>query len=228
MFFKDLFSFFNTPIAYVITSIFLVIAGWFFFSRFFLFGQLDMRLFFEQLPFIYVFIVPLVTMRLLSEEFSTGSYELLLTMPLHIRDIVVGKFLAASVFLFAKLIPTFSYVICLFFLGDLDLGPVIGGYLGSFFLGSAFVSIGIFSSALTKNQIIAAIISVAICFSFFLVDKVLFFFPAKILGPLQYLSADYHFQNIAKGVIDSRDIIYFLSVIAVFLFSAKTVLERNK
>ena len=126
------------------------------------------------------------------------------------------------------LIPTLSYPISISFLGQLDWGPVIGGYIGALLLGGAFSAIGLFASSLTRNQIIAFIIGAAICVSLTLVDKMLFFFPEELLGPMEYLGADFHFQNISKGIIDSRDILYFLSVIFVALYSTHLVmLDRD-
>jgi len=228
IFLKDLNAFIYSPIAYIVTTIFLVVSGWFFFSRFFIAGQVELRLFFGLLPLIYVFFIPAMTTRLFSEEFNVGSYEILLTLPVRTEDVVIGKFFAGLVSVCLMTAPTLAYVISVLFLGDLDFGPVIGGYLGIIFLGGAFVSIGIFASALTRNQIVAFITGVSITFVLFLIDKVLIFFPAKILTPLQYLSADYHFQNIAKGIIDSRDLLYFLSVMVIFNYAAKIVLDKRR
>jgi ABC-2 type transport system permease protein len=164
-------------------------------------------------------------MRLFSEEFNVGSYEILLTMPVTFRQVVVGKFLAAVVFLMAMLTPTLAYPVTVSFFGQLDWGPVFGGYLGAVLLGAAFASVGLFASSLTRNQIIAFIVGMAICFSLTLIDKMLFFLPPSLLGFLQYIGADYHFQNISKGIIDSRDILYFLSVSFVGLYSANLAIQ---
>jgi ABC-2 type transport system permease protein len=216
--------YFVSPIAYIVISIFLLVIGWFFFTTFFLFNQATLRNFFSLLPVIFSFVVPAITMRLFSEELNVGSYEILLTMPVTFQDIIVGKFLASIVFIAAMLIPTLAYPITVSFLGQLDWGPIMGGYVGAILLGAAFSAIGLFASSLTRNQIIAFIIGMALCFSLTLIDKMLFFLPQSILGFLQYLGADFHFNNISKGIIDSRDILYFFSVSFIGLYGTHLAL----
>jgi len=225
---KDFKVYFVSPIAYIVISIFLILCGWFFFSTFFLFDQAEMRSFFALLPVIFSFIVPAVTMRLFSEERNTGSYELLLTLPLSVRDVVLGKFLSALAFVAIMLAPTMSYAVFVSFFGDLDWGPVLGGYLGALLLGAAFASIGLLASSLTRNQIVAFIIGMAVCFVLTLLDKMLFFLPESFLGVLQFLGADYHFQNIARGILDSRDLLYFLSVCFLALYATHLVIQEKK
>ena len=224
---KEFRSYFVSPIAYIVIAIFLLVTGWFFFTTFFLFGQANLRNFFSLLPIIFSFVIPAVTMRLVSEELNIGSYEILLTMPVTFMDVVLGKFLAAVVFVAAMLIPTFSYPITVTALGQLDWGPVVGGYIGAILLGAAFAAIGLFASALTRNQIIAFTLGMAICFSLTLIDKMLFFLPRTLLGILAYLGADYHFQNISKGIIDTRDIVYFLSICFLGLYAAFLALQQK-
>jgi len=222
---KEFRSYFVSPIAYIVISIFLLVTGWFFFATFFMIDQATLRSFFTLLPYIFSFIVPAITMRLFSEELNVGSYEVLLTMPVTFIDIVLGKFLAAVLFIGAMLIPTLSYPICISFLGQLDWGPVAGGYLGALMLGAAYSAIGLFASSLTRNQIIAFIIGVTVCFGLTLVDKLLFIIPTSLVDYFQYVGADFHFQNIAKGVIDTRDILYFLSVSFIGLYCANLVMR---
>jgi ABC-2 type transport system permease protein len=148
-------------------------------------------------------------------------------MPVTFNDVVLGKFLAAVAFVAAMLIPTFAYSVTVAALGQIDWGPVIGGYIGAILLGASFSAIGLFASALTRNQIIAFITAMAICFFLTLIDKMLFFLPQSLLGILAYLGADFHFQNISKGIIDSRDVIYFLSVCFISLFAAHLVLQEK-
>jgi ABC-2 type transport system permease protein len=224
---KEFKSYFVSPIAYIVIAIFLLVTGWFFFATFFLFGQASLRNFFGLLPIIFAFVIPAITMRLLSEELNIGSYEILLTMPVTITDIVIGKFLASVAFVIALLIPTFAYPITVTALGQLDWGPVVGGYIGAILLGTAFSALGLFASALTRNQIIAFIVGMAICFTLTLIDKMLFFLPRSLLGVFSYLGADFHFQNISKGIIDSRDIIYFLSVCFAGLYAAHLALKEK-
>ncbi len=220
-------SYFVSPIAYIVIAIFLLVTGWFFFTTFFLVGQANLRNFFALLPIIFSFVIPAITMRLISEELNIGSYEVLLTMPVTLTDVVVGKFLAAVAFVIALLIPTMAYPVTVMALGQLDWGPVAGGYIGAVLLGAAFSAIGLFASALTRNQIIAFIVAMAVCITLTLIDKMLFFLPRSMLGVLAYLGADFHFQNISKGIIDSRDIIYFLSVGFISLYSAYLVLSEK-
>jgi len=225
IFWKEFMTYFLSPIAYIVISIFLLITGWFFFMVFFLYNQADLRDFFGLLPIIFSFVVPAITMRLFSEEMNIGSYEILLTLPVTSRDVILGKFLASVAFISAMLVPTLAYPITISFIGQLDWGPVAGGYIGAVLLGAAFSAIGLFASSLTRNQIIAFIIGLAICFALTLIDKMLFFLPQSLLGILEYLGADFHFQNISKGIIDTRDILYFFSVSFVGLYGAHLAME---
>ena len=225
---KEFKSYFISPIAYIVISTFLILTGWFFFSTFFLFNQAELRAFFSHLPVTFSFIIPVITMRLFSEELNIGSYELLRTMPVSSMDIVAGKFMAAAAFVTIMLLPTISYGIFISFLGELDPGPWIGGYIGAILLGAAFSAIGLFASSLTRNQIIAFILGMSICFTLTLVDKMLFFLPEIVLNVFQFLGADFHFRNISRGILDSRDILYFLSVCFVMLYSTNLVVQEKK
>lgn len=222
---KEFRTYFESPIAYIVISIFLLVTGWFFFMTFFLYEQADLRSFFALLPIIFPFVVPAITMRLFSEELNIGSYETLLTMPVTFPDVILGKFMASVAFITAMLVPTIAYPITVSFLGQLDWGPVAGGYIGAILLGAAFSAIGLFASSLTRNQIIAFIIGMTICFALALIDKMLFFLPQSLLGIFEYLGADFHFQNISKGIIDSRDILYFLSISFVGLYGTHLAME---
>ena len=224
---KEVKDYFITPIAYIVISIFLLITGWFFFTTFFLYNQADLRQFFNLLPIIFAFVIPAITMKLFAEEVNVGSYEVLITLPVTMNDIIIGKFLAAVVFLAACLIPTLAYPIFITFMGQLDWGPVIAGYAGAILLGGAFAAVGLFASSLTRNQIIAFIVGMVICFALTTIDKMLFFFPQVLLSVIGYLGADYHFQNISKGVIDSRDILYFGSVIFIGLYGAHLAMRSR-
>jgi ABC-2 type transport system permease protein len=168
-----------------------------------------------------------MTMRLFSEELNIGSYELLLTLPVTFHDVVIGKFMAGVAFIACMLVPTIAYPVSVAIMGQLDWGPVIGGYIGAILMGGAFAAIGLFASSLTRNQIIAFIVATAICFSLTMIDKMLFFLPKTLLGIMAYLGADYHFQNISKGIIDSRDIVYFLSVVFLGLYGAYLSMQEK-
>jgi len=224
---KEFQAYFLSPIAYIVIAIFLLVTGWFFFSTFFLLNQASLRNFFGLLPTVFAFVVPAVTMRLFAEELSIGSYETLLTLPVTDPDVIAGKFLASGAFIAAMLAPTLAYPVTVSLLGSLDWGPVAGGYLGALLLGAAFSAIGLLASALTRNQIVAFIVGMAICFGLTLVDQMLFFVPRALLGTLTYLSVDSHFQNIARGVLDTRDIVYFLSLCFIGLYGTSLVLKAK-
>lgn len=225
---KEFKDYFISPIAYIVISLFLIVTGWFFFSTFFIFGRADLRDFFSLLPIMFSFIIPAVTMRLFAEETNVGSYETLLTMPVSFTDIALGKFFASVLFTAAMLVPTLSYPVFISLIGEVDPGPVIGGYIGAVFLGGAYCALGIFASSLTRNQIIAFITGCALCFVLTILDKLLFFMPPAIISIVQFIGASSHFANISKGVIDSRDLLYFLSVIFIFIYSTHVVMhEKN-
>ncbi len=224
---KEFRDYFVSPIAYIVITIFLLVCGWFFFSPFFIYNQANLRNFFNLLPPVFAFVIPAITMRLFAEELNIGSYETLMTLPVTFADVVLGKFLAALCFVAVMLAPTLVYALSVSMLGDLDWGPVIGGFAGALLMAGAFCAIGIFASTLTRNQIIAYIVAMSICFALTIVDRMLFFIPQAALGVIAYLGAGVHFQNIAKGIIDSRDLVYFASVIFIGLYAATLVMDEK-
>jgi ABC-2 type transport system permease protein len=224
---KELLSYFGSPIAYIVITVFLAITGWLFFSTFFLYGQAELRGFFQLLPLMLAFVVPAVTMRLFSEERNTGSFEILMTLPVSLLDIIVGKMLAGTAFVALMLAPTLFYVLSVALVGSLDPGPVVGGYLGALLLGASFSAVGVLASSLTRNQIVAFITGLAICMFLTLIDKFLFFLPAALVNVLEYLGADYHFRNISRGIIDSRDIIYFASIVVLAVVGTRKIMEER-
>lgn len=228
IFAKELRDYFVSPIAYIVICIFLLITGWFFFATFFIMDQASLRAFFSMLPLVFPFVIPAVTMRLFAEELHIGSLEMLLTLPVRLNDVIMGKFLACVAFVTLMMVPTLSYAVWASFMGDLDWGPVAGGFIGAILLGSAYSAIGLFASATTRNQIVAFITGMIICFSLSLVDKMLFFFPAPVLDFLHYLGATSHFENIAKGIVDTRDIVYFLSVIFIALYGSHLLMREKR
>ncbi len=217
---KEFRSYFDSPIAYIFTSVFLVLSGWLFYKNFFLANYASLRILFDLMPWLFLFFVPAVTMRLWSEEKKLGTMELLMTLPLKDSDVVLGKFLASFLFLSITTLLTFPLVISTFALGNPDFGPIIGGYLGAILMGGAYLSIGMFASSLTENQIISFILGVVLCFTLLIIGEnfVLSTMPLSIVPLLQYLSLGAHFDSIGRGVIDTRDLIYYLSVISFFLF----------
>ena len=228
IFIKELRSFFGSPVAYIVIVVFLALLGWFFWNDVFIVNLATLRPLFETTPFLLLFFAPAITMRLISEEKKIGTLELLITKPVSEFEIVAGKFLAGWVLVLIALVPTLSYYISLSALGDLDIGPVIGGYLGLALVAAVYVSIGLFGSSLTENQVVAFIVSFLIVFVFFLLDKILIYMPVGVASVVEFLGTDYHFGNIARGVIDSRDVIYYLSLVAAFLTFSTVSLQRRK
>lgn len=228
MFKKELMSYFNSPIAYIFIGVFLVAGNWLFFKSFFLIGQVSMREYFNLLPWIFLFLSPALTMRLWAEE-KSGTIEFLLTLPVSDWQVVWAKFFGALSFMFIALLLSISLPISLALLGDLELGPVIGSYLGALLLGGSYLALGLFISSLTKNQIIAFVLGFAACFIAFIIgtDFVLIGAPKFIVPLFQFLGLGSHFGNIAKGVIDSKDIIYYGSFIFIFLWLNARVIESR-
>ena len=210
---KELRSFFNSPVAYIVIVVFLAILGWYFTNYLFLMNLSSLRVIFEITPFLLLVFAPAITMRLISEEKKSGTLELLMTRPVREYEIVIGKFLAAWVLYLIALLPTLSYYITISALGTIDLGSVIGGYLGLILVGAVFISISVFASAITENQVVAFIVGFLIVFIFFMSDKLVPFAPGYLATILEYISIDFHFANIARGVIDSRDVLYYISTI---------------
>lgn len=226
---REFSSFFNSAIAYIVLAAFLLVAGWIYFSPLFLTGQASLRGFFSFAPLLFVVFAPAVTMRLIAEERKAGTLELLLTFPVSDWQVVLGKFLAALAMVGVGLAWTLPYAFSVAGLTvpgvSFDWGATMAGYLGLLLMASAFLSLGLWASALSKNQIIGFIVGLIICFGFYIVDKFALLFPDAIAGLLQYLSVDYHFENIARGVIDPRDVLFYLSITVVGL--AMTTLQLS-
>lgn len=214
---RELKSYFSSPIAYIVTGLFVAASGILFFNTFFLANRAELRQFFSLLPVLFSFFIPALTMRMFAEEKKSTSLETLLTLPVTVTDVVTGKFLAAFVSGAILLVPSFFYLITCFIFGSPDAGPVIGEYLGSLFLIACFCAIGLYASSTTKNQIIAFFIAFALCIVLTLLSNFAVFLPAVLVRPVSYLSSTNHFDSICRGIIDSRDIIYFVSVTALFL-----------
>ena len=225
---KELRSYFNSAVAYVVIVVFLAIVGWVYTSSMFLINVASLRLMFEWIPLVFLFVVPAITMRLLAEEKKTGTIELLTTKPLHDWEIVAGKFFAAWMLIALALLPTLIYYITVAFLGDIDNGPVIGGYIGLLLMAGVYIAVGLLASSITENQIVAFIVGLLLMFALFLMDKVLIFVPDFMTSVVEYLGIDFHFSNIARGVIDTRDVVYFLSVLGFSLYLSVVSLGRRK
>ena len=233
---RELASYFSTPLAYVFIVIFLTLIGSFTFylGNFFARGQADLNAFFAFHPWVYILLIPAVTMRLWAEERKTGTIELLMTLPLTTTQAVIGKFFAAWIFIFIALVLTFPIWITVNYLGQPDNGVILAGYVGSLFMSGAYLSIGSCISAITKNQVIAFVIAATVCFIFTMsgVDIVLNFFkvwaPEFLVNTISSMSFLVHFESITKGVLEIRDFLFYLSVIVFWLFLNVVVVEFKK
>ncbi len=233
---RELASYFATPIAYVFILIFLVLSGVFTFymGSFYEREQADLNAFFNFHPWLYLFLVPAISMRLWSEERKSGSIELLLTLPLTRFDAVLGKFLAAWLFTGLALLLTFPMWITVNMLGEPDNGVIFSSYLGSWLMAGGFIAIGSCMSALSKSQVIAFIVSAVVCFLFILagfplvVDLFKGWLPGMFVDAIASLSFLTHFTSISKGVLSLRDVLYFVSVIAVWLAATTVVVELKQ
>ena len=233
---RELAGYFTTPVAYVFIIIFLVLAGatTFFLGNFFERGQADLQPFFNFHPWLYLFLIPALSMRLWAEERRSGTIELFLTLPVTITEAVVGKFLAAWVFTGISLALTFPFWLTVNYLGSPDNGVILAGYLGSFLMAGSFLAIGAAVSAATKNQVIAFVISAAICFVFIASGSPL------VLGPIEQwlpggairfvtsLSFLQHFASIERGVLSLNDLFFFGSIMVLFLFANTALVELRK
>lgn len=225
---RELSSYFSGPIGYIVSVLFLGISGFIFFSTFFLQNRAELRNYFAILPILLSFFVPALTMRLFAEEKRVGSIETLMTLPVTETNVVLGKFLAAFIETLIMLAPTLSFVIAAEIFGEPDYGPIIGGYVGAIFLCASYVAIGLFASSITKNQIIAFFVGFIICIVLTMIDTFLILFPTSIVSALSFLSANVHFSSVSKGIIDSRDLLYFISLAALFFVITVKLQQKAK
>lgn len=213
---KEFNTFFDSLIAYLLLVIFLVLAGiftWLYGNDIFVSGQASLRNFFQLTSLLFLFFIPAITMRMLAEERNTGTIELLLTKAVSDREVILGKFLACLGLVLVALLFTLPYYITVASLGNIDHGATICGYLGLILVSMAYIGIGLFASSITNNQIIAFLLAFVICIFFHFMFGFFSNFTSGFIGSiLQTLSVDYHFQSISRGVIDTKDIIYFLSL----------------
>ncbi|HTF87049.1 MAG TPA: ABC transporter permease subunit [Planctomycetota bacterium] len=233
---RELSGYFATPVAYVFMVIFLLLSGilTFYVGSFYENGQADLQAMFTFQPWLYLFLIPAISMRLWAEERKSGTIELLMTLPVSLAQAVVAKFLAAWVFAGLTLALTFPFWITVNFLGNPDNGVIVASYIGSFLMAGGFLAIGACISASTKNQVIAFVISVALSFLFVLAGfpAVLNFFKPfvgqTVIDGISSLSFLTHFSSITSGVIDLRDLVFFASLIGCFLFANATLVELKK
>lgn len=233
---RELSSYFSTPIAYVFIVIFLMLSGIFTFYLGGLFerGQADLQSFFNYLPWLYLFLVPAISMGMWAEERKSGSIEMLMTLPVSVTQAVIGKFLAAWLFIGIALMLTFPLWVTVNYLGEPDNPVIFAGYVAAFLMAGAYLAIGSCISAITRNQVIAFVIAIMVCFGFILsgfslvLDLFTGWAPQVVVNAISGMSFLTHFNAITKGVIDVRDIIYFVSFIACWLFANIILVEMKK
>jgi ABC-2 type transport system permease protein len=229
---RELRAYFNSPIAYVFLLVFVGAALFTFFNlnAFFSRGRADLRGLFDAIPFLMVLLVPALTMRLWAEERKQGTVEVLLTLPAKEHELVAGKFLASLALLGSGLLLTLALPFTVEALGDLDWGPVIGGYVGALLLGAAYVAVGQFVSATTENQILAFILALVVCLGLYGLGTEAFagLFPDRTSTLLRSLGTGSRFESIARGVIDVRDLVYYLSLTALFLAASVAALRVRR
>ena len=233
---RELASYFATPLAYIFILIFLVLANWFTFylGGFYERGQADLAPFFAFHPWLYLFLIPAISMKLWAEERNSGTIELLMTQPVTLWEAVLGKYLAAWIFTALAVALTFPLWITVNYLGSPDNGAIFAAYIGSLLLAGGFLAVGSCMSALTRNQVVAFILGVVVCFVFLVagLQLVLDVFRSwaaqALVDAIASLSFLTHFESIQKGVIDIRDLLYFGMLIALFLFATSIAIELRK
>jgi ABC-2 type transport system permease protein len=232
---RELKSYFTTPLAYVFLVIFLFFAGYMTFKNgFYEARQADLQMFFMNLPLLFVFMVPSTAMRLWAEERKVGSVELLFTLPVTITQAVLGKFFAAWVFLGIALALTFPMVLTVAYLGDPDGGLIATGYVGSFLMAGGFLAVGCFFSALSKNQVIAFVLSVVACAVLVFagmpttLNYLSSFLPAGLVSAVAGMSLQEHFESMQKGILQFKDLAYFVLLIAGWIAACTIILDERK
>ncbi len=233
---RELFHYFATPVATVFVVIFIALNALaaFQMAQLFEVGQATLTSFFNMQPWLYLFFIPALTMRLWAEERKSGSIELLLTLPISTAQAVIAKFLATWLFAGIALIGTMPLWITINYLGDPDNGVILASYLGSWLMSAGFIAIGQCLSATTRNQVIAFVVSVVVCFVFVfigapaLLEAFTQWLPTRAIDALSALSFSGHFQNIARGVLDLRDVLFFIVMSTAWLLATWAVVERNK
>jgi ABC-2 type transport system permease protein len=233
---KELQQFFSSLTGYITIIVFLLLNGLFLFvfpeSNLFDYGYATLDKFFELAPWILLFLVPAITMRTFADEFRGGTWEILQTRPLTNLDLILGKYTASLIILIFALLPTFFYVFTISRLssGGIDTGGIAGSYAGLFFLAAGFTAIGVFSSSLTSNAVVAFLTGAFACFVFYVAFSAISALPIFQEGTgyvIELLGIDAHYRSISRGVIDSRDVVYFLSLIFFFLFlTARNLVKR--
>ncbi|MFA5975813.1 MAG: ABC transporter permease subunit [Elusimicrobiota bacterium] len=225
---KEWATLFNSPATYVIFVFFLLVSGWLFASPLFQFNQSALDTFLRPIPILFTFMIPALTMRSFAEEYRSGTMEYLATLPMEDHQIVLGKYLGAMGLIGALLILTLIYPILLLIIGQPDPGQIVGGYVAVIGLASFFSAIGLWASALTRNQVVAFIIGFAVCFSFFSIDWIANMFPSVVGVWIQTLGIQAHYEALTRGVLDSRDLLYWASGTIFFLAASLAVIHSRR
>ena len=229
---RELGSYFNSPAGYVLIVFYLLVSNGFFFfvQDFFRAGQASMRGYFETVPWIFLFFVPAISMRLWAEEKKVGTLEMLLTLPLRESEAVLGKFLAGFSFLAITLACSLTIPVSIALVGRPDWGLIAASYAGALLLGAAYLSIGLWVSSLTESQVLAFIVSISLIFALLAAGVLPVYLGSLgwLVAVCEYVSPLSHFQNVIRGVLDSRDVVYYVSVIALFLFLNAKNIEARK
>jgi ABC-2 type transport system permease protein len=229
---RELRTYFYSPIAYIFLGVFLALGGvlLFILSGFFIQGRASLRYYFDFAPILMTLLAPAVTMRLIAEERRSRTIEVLLTLPVRDWDVVLGKFLGAMGLITVGLLFTLAYPLSISLIVadgfSFDWGPVVGGYVGTWLMSASFVALGMWASALSQDQVVAFIVGLILCLVSVFVGKVAILFPASVADLVQYLSVSTHFESVARGVLDTRDLVYFLTLIAIGLALTTRTLGR--
>lgn len=225
---RELSSYFNSPVAYIVIVVYLLICGWFFAANLFFDRQASLRGFFGMAPLMFVFFVPAISMGLLAEEQKHGTAELLFTYPVTSFAVMAGKYGAGLLLMSLAVLLTFPYMLTIIALGNPDLGALFSGYFGLLLMGATFMAVGLWASSLVKNQLSAFILSFLVSFFLFIIDKFIAWMPPPIARLVGYFSVENHFKALSRGVIDSRDLVYYLSVIVFFFCWSLYNVQRRK
>ncbi len=225
---RELSLLFNSPATYVVCVVFLLISGWLFISPLFQYGESTLDTFLKPMPLIFTFLIPALTMRSFAEEFRAGTIEYLATMPIRDYEVVLAKYIASLGLLGVLLTFTLVYPAILFIVGRPDTGQIAGGYLALLGLGSLYSAIGLWASSLTRNQVVAFIVAFFVCFVFFLMGRIAEFLPNLFAAFFRGWAVETHFDALARGVMDSRDLLYWASGTVFFLASCLTVVHSRR
>ncbi|MCX7641881.1 MAG: ABC transporter permease subunit [Elusimicrobiales bacterium] len=215
---KEIKHYLDSPHSYVLITVFLIITGYFFAQPLFLINQANLNSLVDVVPLILTFFIPAITMKLIAEEKKTQTIEIILTLPLTEEEIIIGKYLSAVTIMIISILLMLIYALTLIFLSKPDYGHIVGTYLSIFFTSLTFTAAGLFASTLSSSQITAFIGGFAVCFILYLSGKITFFLPLSIQNAVSYIGIDYHISNMSRGVLDLKDIVYFVSISIFFIY----------